>query len=153
MFYRQTARMKQQITLIIVNWLSCPFPFDIIKLSIIGKNNIRININREHRRQHCSLSAPTYRLKDPVGLIKIESEHKQTHCKIKQQQPTKYTINLHDINKRNMVALNSTKYIYPFGGSAEKPVVDPDKQIGRCSPYCDISISFAICQYIVSNIN
>ena len=48
-----------------------------------------------------------------------------------------------------MVALNSTKYIYPFGGSAEKPVVDPDKQIGKWFSYRDISISFAICQYIV----
>ena len=47
-----------------------------------------------------------------------------------------------------MVALNSTKYIYPFGGSAEKPVVDPDKQIGRWFSYRDISVSFAICQYI-----
>ena len=29
------------------------------------------------------------------------------------------------------MTVDNTKYIYPFGGSAEPPDVDPDKQIGE----------------------
>ena len=49
------------------------------------------------------------------------------------------------INNKNMVAYNS-KYIYPFGGSAEVPEEDPDKQIGEY-----IICSISMCIFIRSN--
>ena len=89
-----------------------------------------------------------------VSCVRIQRSHKKkTNNKPKQTQidqtkQQRYISNLNNhtlINNKNMVAYNS-KYIYPFGGSAEVPEEDPDKQIGEY-----IICSISMCIFIRSN--
>ena len=81
-----------------------------------------------------------------LSCVRIQRSHKKkTNNKPKQTQidQTKQQRYIIHANQQytNMVAYNS-KYIYPFGGSAEVPEEDPDKQIGE---YIICSILMCIC--------
>ena len=73
-----------------------------------------------------------------LSCVRIQRSHKKkTNNKPKQTQidqtkQQRYISTIIHANQQytNMVVYNS-KYIYPFGGSAEVPEEDPDKQIGE----------------------